>query len=252
MPLPEGAQELIGATQTAARRGGLLLDKIARISGPIDMRPTPLNLRDFLDSFTPLARAPLPPEITFESDCHVANKAVLLDREPAGQPSESRPERARCHRQWKAGRITLEMRDVQDTWLDITVSDTGPGFGEEALNHALDPFFTTKGEGGSGLGLSMVYDMVQARRRSGASDQRAGGGVVTLRLPLKPAEAEARPRLVMVVDDMAELRATVRMTLTDMGHQVIEAATVGEALALSDIPGLNWVISDLRLGGRTA
>jgi DNA-binding response OmpR family regulator len=39
------------------------------------------------------------------------------------------------------------------------------------------------------------------------------------------------------------------MTLTDMGHQVIEAATVEEALALSDIPGLNWVISDLRLGG---
>jgi CheY-like chemotaxis protein len=73
---------------------------------------------------------------------------------------------------------------------------------------------------------------------------------VTLRLPLKPAEAEARPRLVMVVDDMAELRATVRTTLTDMGHQVIEAATVGEALALSDIPGLNWVISDLRLGPR--
>jgi two-component system OmpR family response regulator len=33
-----------------------------------------------------------------------------------------------------------------------------------------------------------------------------------------------------------------------MGHQVIEAATVDEALALSDIPGLNWVISDLRLG----
>jgi len=70
-----------------------------------------------------------------------------------------------------------------------------------------------------------------------------------LRLPLKPAEAEARPRLVMVVDDMPELRAAVRMTLTDMGHQVIEAATVEEALALSDIPGLNWVISDLRLGG---
>jgi nitrogen-specific signal transduction histidine kinase len=49
------------------------------MSGPIDMRPTPVVLRDFLDSFTPLARAPLPPEITFESDCHVANKAVLLD-----------------------------------------------------------------------------------------------------------------------------------------------------------------------------
>jgi hypothetical protein len=39
------------------------------------------------------------------------------------------------------------------------------------------------------------------------SNRDGGGGVVTLRLPLKPAEAEARPRLVMVVDDMAELRA---------------------------------------------
>jgi response regulator RpfG family c-di-GMP phosphodiesterase len=82
------------------------------------------------------------------------------------------------------------------------------------------------------------------------SNRDGGGGVVTLRLPLKPAEAEARPRLVMVVDDMAELRAAVRTTLTDMGHQVIEAATVDEALALSDIPGLNWVISDLRSGRR--
>jgi signal transduction histidine kinase len=53
-------------------------------------------------------------------------------------------------------------RDVQDTWLDITVTDTGPGFDRAALDHALDPFFTTKGEGGSGLGLSMVYDMASS------------------------------------------------------------------------------------------
>jgi PAS domain S-box-containing protein len=248
MPLPEGAHELIGATQTASRRGGLLLDKIARISGPIDMRPTPVVLHDFLDSFTPLARAPLPPEITFESDCHVANKAVLLDSGSLQDSLLNLVLNARDAIGEGPGRITMEMRDVQGTWLDITVSDTGPGFGEEALNHALDPFFTTKGEGGSGLGLSMVYDMVKLAGGQVRLTNGADGGVVTLRLPLKPAEAEARPRLVMVVDDMAELRATVRTTLTDMGHQVIEAATVGEALALSDIPGLNWVISDLRLG----
>jgi CheY-like chemotaxis protein len=150
----------------------------------------------------------------------------------------------------EAGEITLTVRDVQDTWLDFAVSDTGPGFGAEALEHALDPFFTTKGEGGSGLGLSMVYDMVKlAGGQVRLANRPGGGALVTLRLPLKPAEADARPRLVMVVDDIADLRATVRMTLTDMGHQVIEAATVEEALALSDIPGLNWVISDLRLGG---
>jgi signal transduction histidine kinase len=252
MSLPDRAQELIGATQTAARRGGLLLDKIAHMSGPIDMRPSPVNLRGFLDSFTPLARAPLPPEITFHAKCHVSHEAVLLD---AGSLQDSllnivlNARDAICSGSG-AGSIALEASDVQDTWLDITVTDTGPGFDKAALDHALDPFFTTKGEGGSGLGLSMVYDMCKlAGGQVRLSNRDGGGGVVTLRLPLKPAETEARPRLVMVVDDLAELRAALRTTLTDMGHQVIEAATVDEALALSDVPGLNWVISDLRLGG---
>jgi len=250
MDLPEGAKELIGATQTAARRGGLLLDKIARISGPIDMRPVPVVLRDFLDSFAPLARAPLPPDISFGYDCDISHAALLLD---AGSLQDSLLNlvlNARDAIGASPGEIALTVREVQNTWLDIAVSDTGPGFGPDALEHALDPFFTTKGEGGSGLGLSMVYDMAKlAGGHVRLANLPGGGAMVTLRLPLKPAEAEARPRLVMVVDDMAELRAAVRMTLIDMGHQVIEAATVEEALALSDIPGLDWVISDLRLGG---
>jgi signal transduction histidine kinase/CheY-like chemotaxis protein len=250
MPLPHDAKEPIEATQTAARRGGLLLDKIARISGPIEMRPAPVVLRDFLDSFAPLARAPLPPAIRFAFDCEATHGAVLLDAGNLQDGLLNLVLNARDAIGGEAGEITLTVRDVQDTWLDFAVSDTGPGFGAEALEHALDPFFTTKGEGGSGLGLSMVYDMVKlAGGQVRLANRPGGGALVTLRLPLKPAEADARPRLVMVVDDIADLRATVRMTLTDMGHQVIEAATVEEALALSDIPGLNWVISDLRLGG---
>jgi DNA-binding response OmpR family regulator len=53
---------------------------------------------------------------------------------------------------------------------------------------------------------------------------------------------------VLVVDDMAEIRAAVRTALTDLGHQVIEAGSATEALSLADIPGLDWVISDLQLG----
>jgi DNA-binding NtrC family response regulator len=40
----------------------------------------------------------------------------------------------------------------------------------------------------------------------------------------------------------------VRDALTDLGHQVIEAATADEALALAEIPGIDWVLSDIRLG----
>jgi PAS domain S-box-containing protein len=250
LPLPGGAKELIGATQTAARRGGLLLDKIARMSGPIEMRPTPVVLRDFLDSFAPLACATLPPAITFDFTCEIPHQAVLLD---AGSLQDSLLNlvlNARDAIGETDGAIQLNVRTVQEMWLDITVSDSGSGFGTHALQHALDPFFTTKGDSGSGLGLSMVYDMAKlAGGQVQLANQPGSGARVTLRLPLKPAEADARPRLVMVVDDIPDLRAAVRMTLTDMGHQVIEAATVDEALSLSDIPGLDWVISDLRLGG---
>lgn len=250
MPMPDGASELISATRTAARRGGLLLDKIARMSGPVEMRPVPVVLRDFLDSFAPLARAPLPPAIRLRVRCEVSHAAVLLD---AGSLQDSLLNlvlNARDAIGTAPGEIALTLRGVQDTWLDIAVADTGPGFAAEAMDHALDPFFTTKGEGGSGLGLSMVYDMVRlAGGQVRLANRPEGGAEVTLRLPLKPAQADARPRLVMVVDDIPDLRAAVRVTLTDMGHQVIEAASIDEALALCDIPGLDWVLSDLRLGG---
>jgi PAS domain S-box-containing protein len=47
-------------------------------------------------------------------------------------------------------------------WLNIEISDTGPGIPEDILPHIFNPFFTTKGEGkGTGLGLSMVYSIVE-------------------------------------------------------------------------------------------
>jgi signal transduction histidine kinase len=250
MPLPQGAHELTGATKTAARRGGLLLDKIARMSGPMEMRPAPVVLRDFLDSFAPLARAPLPQGIAFSVRCDVPQAAVLLDADSLQDSLLNLVLNARDAIGKGPGEIGLALRAIQDTWLEITVTDTGPGFSSTALRHALDPFFTTKGDEGSGLGLSMVYDMTKlAGGQVRLSNRPEGGAAVSLRLPLKPAEAEARPLLILVVDDMAELRAAVRTTLTDLGHQVIEAASAEEALTLAEIPGLDWVISDLRLGG---
>jgi signal transduction histidine kinase len=249
MPLPSGAQELTEATKTAARRGGLLLDKIARMSGPTEIRPAPVVLRDFLDGFAPLARAPLPQGIAFRTRLEVPHPAVMLDAGSLQDALLNLVLNARDAIGPGPGEIGLALRAVQDTWLEITVTDTGPGFSEEAQAHALDPFYTTKGDEGSGLGLSMVYDMTKlAGGHVRIGNRTAGGGAVTLRLPLVAAEAQARPQLVLVVDDMADLRAAVRTTLTDLGHQVIEAASAEEARELSDIPGLDWVISDLRLG----
>ena len=60
-----------------------------------------------------------------------------------------------------SGAITVQCYTVEDTWLEFSVQDGGKGFSPSALQNALNPFFTTKGGEGSGLGLSMVYDMTK-------------------------------------------------------------------------------------------
>lgn len=248
MPLPPGALELTGATRMAVRRGGLLLDKIAGMTGKREVQATPVVVQDFLAAFAPLARAALPDTITVTFACDVTTPALMLD---AGSLQDSLLNLVLNARDaiTGTGDITITVRDVQDTWLELTVDDTGAGFSDAALGQALHPFFTTKGDAGSGLGLTMVYDLVKLAGGTLRLGNTATGARVSLRLPLRPVRADSRPRLVLLVDDIPDLRAEVRGHLTDLGHQVIEAASAEEALALAELPGLDWVLSDIRLGG---
>ena len=54
---------------------------------------------------------------------------------------------------------------------------------------------------------------------------------------------------MLPVEDREEIRADVRAMLRALGHNVIEAASADEALALSDLPGLDLVLSDIGLPG---
>jgi signal transduction histidine kinase len=68
----------------------------------------------------------------------------------------------------------------------ITVSDNGPGMSREVLDHAFEPFFSTKQDGqGTGLGLAQVYGFAQQSGGSASIESSSGAGVqVTLMLPL--------------------------------------------------------------------
>ena len=123
----------------------------------------------------------------------------------------------------------------------VEVVDTGLGMDEPTRRRCLEPFFTTKGERGTGLGLAMVYGAVQ---RHGADiDIRSAVGEgtgVTLRFPpaapgaagvvTTSSEDDARPpRLrILVVDDDPLLLRTLRDTLEADGHVVV-TANAGQA-----------------------
>ncbi len=89
-----------------------------------------------------------------------------------------------CQAMTKAGRLGVVTGPSQGgRFAEVSISDTGPGISQENLSRIFDPFFTTK-ERGTGLGLSVVYGIVQ--RHGGtveASSEEGKGATFTIRLP---------------------------------------------------------------------
>jgi signal transduction histidine kinase/CheY-like chemotaxis protein len=248
MPLGDDAQTLVSATLQATRRGGTLLNRIADITAHRAFRPQPVDLAEFMADLGPLARASLPDGISLDMSVQIKD-ALLLD---PGMLQDSLLNlilnaRDACG---ASGQIELICREVQSTWVEFLILDTGPGFSASALDHGLEPFFTTKGDNGSGLGLAMVYDMTKLAGGEVRLSNLEKGAEVRLRLPLRRAGAQPPSGLVLLVEDTPDLRASIRDMLTDIGYMVIEASSVAEAEALiQDLPGVVLVLSDIILEG---
>jgi CheY-like chemotaxis protein len=153
-------------------------------------------------------------------------------------------------------------------YVAVSVADTGRGMTPDVLQHAVEPFFTTKEVGkGSGLGLSQVYGFVQQSGGALRIDSRPGEGTrVTMLFPrtdasAQPAAAEPPPAAaqdlqrtqVLVVEDDLELLDLVQETLTAAGLQVFGAHDGHEALAfLNKHPGVELMLSDVVMPNGTS
>ena len=248
MGLPEPAAELVAGTQAAVRRGARLLNRIADITGRRTLRPRATDLHMLLQDLKLIATPSLPQGVGLSVLDHTPDATLLLD---AGMLQDALLNlilnaRDACG---SAGLITVSAHCVGRTWIEISVTDTGPGFSPEALKSALDPFFTTKGGEGSGLGLPMVYDMVKLAGGDLQIGNTPTGAQVTLRLPYREAPV-ADGGIALLVEDSPELREGFRDMLMELGYSVIEAETVDEAVALAaDLDDIRLVLSDIRLRG---
>jgi len=125
------------------------------------------------------------------------------------------------------------------TQVVLEVSDTGHGMDEETRQRCLEPFFSTKGARGSGLGLAMVFGVMQRHEGDIEIESEVGRGTtVRLVFPLsKPAGtrsagrqavAPPSPRRILYIDDEPMLRTVVGGMLEQDGHTV-EVADGGQA-----------------------
>jgi signal transduction histidine kinase/CheY-like chemotaxis protein len=128
----------------------------------------------------------------------------------------------------------------------LRVSDTGTGMSADVIEHAFEPFFTTREEGaGTGLGLATVYGIVtQAGGRILIYSEPGAGTTFTITLPVTaeiaapivvPAPYHRVPRgeTVLVVEDEAALREVTRRIFARNGYRVITAGSGPEALDIA-------------------
>ncbi|MGE0680214.1 MAG: response regulator [Candidatus Binatia bacterium] len=141
----------------------------------------------------------------------------------------------------EGGTLTLRARTAPTTPSDtfpsvqMEISDTGMGMDEETQRRCLEPFFTTKGERGTGLGLAMVYGIVQRHGAELEMESVVDQGT-TIRLLFTtpraavgksspsavPEHLPSRLRLLIIDDDPLLLKS-LRDTLESDGHHITTA-----------------------------
>jgi len=140
----------------------------------------------------------------------------------------------------------------------ISVSDTGEGMTADVVAKAFDPFFSTKGSRGTGLGLSMVYGFVKQSGGHTSIESRPGQGTtVKLHLPrakskklpaensVMGAEEATSAEMILVVEDNEELLGIAVHHLHSLGYRVLAAANSAHALAIVDACLRNGTTIDL-------
>jgi CheY-like chemotaxis protein len=157
------------------------------------------------------------------------------------------------------GKLTVELSNtmLDDTYVSaahevppgqyvlLAISDTGAGMTPEVRERAIEPFFTTKGEGqGTGLGLSMAFGFV---KQSGGHfriySELGHGTTIKAYFPRaleaeqtlpEPVANEVRggTETILVVEDDPSVQATVVGMLSELGYQVLRADNAEMALAV--------------------
>jgi CheY-like chemotaxis protein len=139
----------------------------------------------------------------------------------------------------EGGRIEIRTRNGampaphgKDSAVHLEVTDTGIGMDEDTRRRCLEPFFTTKGDRGTGLGLAMVYGMAK-RHSAGLDIDSAPSRGSTFRLTFRTGQTNvsstgrhplpafaSRALRILLIDDDPSLIESLRSALQDEGHKV--------------------------------
>ncbi|WP_181703088.1 PAS domain-containing protein [Chthonobacter albigriseus] len=269
---PERVRLLAGHSLEAAERGARLTGQLLAFSRAQRMELKPLVVNHLVEGMRDLLGRTLGPMVRLVFDLDGGDAPVLSDPIQLEMAVLNLAINARDAMEG-GGQLTIGSRlaDIKDdpelkpgAYVDLFVTDTGPGMPPEIASRAFDPFFTTKGVGrGTGLGLSQVYGI--ARQAGGtARIESVPGRGATVRLLLPRTElpvaaagpalpdddaSAAPPATVLVVDDDEDLRRMLVASLDAIGYRVLAAPDGPSGLDLIKRHEPDLVILDFAMPG---
>jgi len=208
------------------------------------MTLAPVDVNDLVKQVIDLTRARWS-DMALQRGVVIEIRTVLAPNLPAVMGVESEIREALTNLIFNAvdampqgGVLTLRTQDTSRS-VSLEVIDTGIGMDEDTQRRCLEPFFTTKGEQGTGLGLAMVYGAVQRHSADIEIDSAIGHGTtVRLKFALptlvvgsdtRTATAQVPPPLrILLVDDDPVLLKSLEDILRADGH-TLTVADGGEA-----------------------
>jgi signal transduction histidine kinase/CheY-like chemotaxis protein len=242
----------------ATKRGRDLTQNLLGFAGRGEQRKELVSLNDIVLEVRELLARQLSDRLSFKLYLHDDLPAVEGDREQltrvvanvcinAVEATGGRGEIAIDTHSVDLGRRALRAwADLRPgTYAVVEVIDRGPGMEREVLDRAFEPFFTTKEQDqGAGLGLAMAYGAIRNHGGTVTIDSYLGTGTkVTILLPtvsrraarfaasgpLQTIGAQVQGAL-LVVDDEALIRRSIRRALTRLGYEVLLASNGVEAI----------------------
>lgn len=244
--------------QSAAERGADLVKQLLRFGRRDPSQVEVVSLNDSISNVVRLLRPGIDSRIRIDTDLAPGLWAVEGDPSQLEQALMNLVINARDAIEG-SGRITIRSRNSSlstdsavaskgnsEEVVELQVIDSGCGMDGEVQRRIFDPFFTTKSVGqGTGLGLAMVFSIVQSHAGRVEVHSAPGEGsrfrIVVPRtkraIQPRPLEAELSPEekgreTILFVDDEESLRMLGRQVLQEQGYAVTEACDGEEAVEI--------------------
>ena len=247
LPDSDELQAVLVPALQASRRCAELTNQLLSYARQAPLRPQEIGLDAFFSTCRPMIRRALGKQHELVLEVKNGRAAPVVDASQLQTALVNLALNARdamqdggCLRvEAVTATLPSKLYDIDEAapgdYAVISVIDNGCGIPSENLTRIFEPFFTTKdASGNSGLGLSMVDGF--ARQSGGYTQVRSvlgQGTTVRLFLPLpkgeKGAQAQPRPR-ALLVDDQPAVLATVQRMFNQLGYDVCAVADAASAL----------------------